>query len=328
MYHLRTVFRHALLALTGCAAILGSALVSGPAAARPVRPPLALLAHKRSGRVRGRRKAARGGAVRLGDWEGWGSAGPVSFQVVRRHHALAVADLVVTHSTTCKSSFGQQRSKALGQIQRALPVSAHGSFQYRSSGVVVRGTFADGAVSGRWTESRLSVPGLSGEPPTSCSTPSVRWSAKPQRRVVVRDGSWSGRTADGQPVSFRVSLHGRILTDFSVGAAKPVTSTGVHITETESSGGKSTARSRELTGETSESPCWIGRNSPNPEAFISPDASVAILLATMSDPKGIEAPDIALSVTFTGGVAHGSYTPTGTVPQDACVIGSTFTATP
>ncbi len=266
--------------------------------------------------------------VRLGDWDGEGGAGPVSFQVVRRRGAPVIVDLVVAHQTTCKTSSGAQRSTALGQLRRAIPIARNGAFRYRSAVLELSGRFLDGAVRGRWAEPTLRLPAVAGEPPATCSTQTVLFRAAPQRRIHVRDGRWSGVTAEGQPVSFSVSLDGRILSNFSIGASKPVTSTGVSVTETSSSGGQTTTHSRELTGETSEFPCWIGYRAPNPEAFISPRGSVSVELSTTSDPKGTEVPDLTLSVTFASRVAHGSYAPTGDLPSDPCLVGGTFTARP
>ncbi len=63
------------------------------------------------------------------------------------------------------------------------------------------------------------------------------------------------------------------------------------------------------------------------EAFLTCNGGVSVQLSTAGDPTGTQVPDLALTVSFKGSVAHGIYTPAGNLPGDRCVAGSSFTAT-
>lgn len=140
---------------------------------------------------------------------------------MRRKGRVEIAHLVVTNMTTCSDANGRQQSRSLGTLPHPLPVSANGSFHYRSTAVVLDGRLLGSRAHGIWRLSALKVPAVAGEPMTRCSTPPTRWSAGPHRRLPVQGGKWTGTSADGQPVSFEVSAGGRIFGEFAVARKRP-----------------------------------------------------------------------------------------------------------
>lgn len=105
-----------------------------------------------------------------------------------------------------------------------------------------------------------------------------------------------------------------------------MTNGGIHVTESETVNGKRHVKSRRLTAATSEYPCWVSTWN-GMEAFVTWNGCVSVQLSTVGDPTGTQVPDLALTVSFKGSVAHGIYTPVGGLPSDSCIAGSTFTAT-
>jgi hypothetical protein len=282
--------------------------------------------------------AARAASPRIGDWETSGKAS-ASFSIARAKHGWSLEDLVFTGAERCPSSGTSRVTFTLPQEVAVVKPTGRVSWSTKEtvltpSGhtVVVGRTSLHGMFTKRnlaklvFSHSDYHPPGTPARTP-GCRIPATGLTAHAARRFTVRDGGWTGRAANGEPVFFAVLGRGR-----AISSALPVANSPIPFVFVSFAFGRGCTRGAGGTTCTTTDPAKAGGGAVDPclhgtstNAMIGPRGSSS--LGELQDfdlfSQFYGLGHGSATIHFTGPrTAHGAYSQPG---DPSCT--STFTAT-